>query len=152
MTISVRKMEPGDIPAVVEIDRTSFSLPWPESSYRYEIHDNTASRCLVAVDEDNGIVAMIVSWMIIDELHIATFATHSGYRRKGIGKLLLRAALNEASEGGARRAFLEVRESNEAAQAMYGAFGFKIAGRRPKYYRDNDEDAILMTLEPLEAA
>lgn len=152
MTVRVRKMEPGDIPAVVEIDRTSFSLPWPESSYRYEIHDNAASRCLVAVDDDSGIVAMIVSWMIQDELHIATFATHSGHRRKGIGKLLLRAALDEARAGGARRAFLEVRESNDAAQTMYEAFGFRITGRRPRYYRDNDEDAILMTLEPLEAA
>jgi hypothetical protein len=75
MTISVRRMGPGDIPAVVEIDRASFSLPWPESSYRYEIHDNKASRCLVAEDEENGVVAMIVSWMILDELHIATFAT-----------------------------------------------------------------------------
>jgi ribosomal-protein-alanine N-acetyltransferase len=152
MTISVRKMEPGDIPAVVEIDRASFSLPWPESSYRYEIHDNKASRCLVAEDGKNGIVAMIVSWMILDELHIATFATHREHRRKGIGTLLLRAALDDAQAGGARRAFLEVRESNNAAQAMYDRLGFKITGRRPRYYRDNDEDAILMTLEPLEAA
>jgi len=152
MRISVRKMESGDIPSVVEIDRASFSLPWPESSYQYEIHDNKASRCLVAEDEDNRIVAMIVSWMILDELHIATFATHSAHRRKGIGRLLLKAALEEARESGVRRAFLEVRESNIAAQAMYGGFGFQITGRRPRYYRDNDEDAILMTLEPLEAA
>lgn len=151
MTISVRRMEPGDIPAVVEIDRASFSLPWPESSYRYEVHENKASRCLVAEDEDNGVVAMIVSWVILDELHIATIATHSAHRRRGIGKLLLGCALDEARRGGVRRAFLEVRESNGAAQAMYEAFGFKKTGRRPKYYRDNDEDAILMTLEPLEA-
>jgi ribosomal-protein-alanine N-acetyltransferase len=152
MTISVRKMEPCDIPAVVEIDRASFSLPWPESSYHYELHDNKASRCLVAEDGENGVVAMIVSWMILDELHIATFATRSDHRRKGIGKLLLRSALDVAREDGARRAFLEVRESNNAAQAMYEGFGFKKTGRRPRYYRDNDEDAILMTLEPLEAA
>ena len=152
MTIRVRQMEPGDIPAVVEIDRASFSLPWPESSYRYEVHDNKASRCLVAEDAENGVVAMIVSWMILDELHIATLATHGAHRRKGIGRLLLWSALEEARKDGARRAFLEVRESNGAAQAMYEEFGFKITGRRPRYYRDNDEDAILMTLEPLEAA
>jgi len=95
---------------------------------------------------------MIVSWMILDELHIATFATHGEHRRRGIGRLLLKSALDEARVDGARRAFLEVRESNSAAQAMYEGFGFKITGRRPRYYRDNDEDAILMTLEPLEAA
>ena len=50
-----------------------------------------------------------------------------------------------------RRAFLEVRAGNDAAQAMYKKFGFEVTGIRPKYYRDNDEDAILMTLEPLEA-
>lgn len=85
-------------------------------------------------------------------MHIATFATRSEHRRKGIGKLLLKMALNDARAEGARRAFLEVRESNSAAQAMYEGFGFKVTGRRPRYYRDNDEDAILMTLEPLEAA
>ena len=95
---------------------------------------------------------MIVSWLIVDELHIATFATHVDHRRKGIGSLLLREALAEASKDGARRAFLEVRASNLAAQGMYERFGFKVSGRRPQYYRDNSEDAILMTLEPMEAA
>lgn len=152
MTIRIRRMEPGDIPAVVEIDRSSFSMPWPESSYRYEVHDNQASRCLVAEDETGMILAMIVSWMILDEMHIATLATHSQWRRKGIGSQLLRRALDEARAEGARRAFLEVRETNDGAQSMYEGFGFKVTGRRPRYYRDNDEDAILMTLEPLEAA
>jgi len=152
MSVTVRKMEPGDIPAVVTIDQTSFSLPWPESSYRYEVHDNKAARCFVAEDNNHKIVAMIVSWMIVDELHIATFATHLNFRRKGIGSRLLREALDDARAAGARRAFLEVREGNLAAQEMYQKFGFKVTGRRPRYYRDNDEDAILMTLEPLEAA
>jgi len=152
MTVIVRRMEAADIPAVVAIDQASFSLPWPESSYRYEVQNNAAARCLVAEGEGHEIMAMIVSWMLVDELHIATFATRFDHRRKGIGAQLLREALEEGREGGARRAFLEVREANRAAQAMYRKFGFEVAGRRPKYYRDNGEDAILMTLEPLEAA
>lgn len=151
MTVTVRKMKPDDIPAVVAIDQSSFTLPWPETSYRYELQSNKAARCLVAEDNDQEIVAMIVSWMIEDELHIATFATHLNHRRKGIGSLLLMQALEEARAVGARRAFLEVREGNVAAQEIYRKFGFKVAGRRLKYYRDNAEDAILMTLEPLEA-
>jgi ribosomal-protein-alanine N-acetyltransferase len=153
MTITVRKMQPGDIPAVVQIDRTAFSLPWPESSYRYEVQSNRAARCFVAENEsDHEIVAMIVSWMIVDELHIATIATHIDHRRMGIGSKLLEEALHDACSLGARRAFLEVRESNAAAQEMYQKFGFKVTGRRPGYYRDNNEDAMLMTLEPLEAS
>ena len=145
-------MESVDIPAVVAIDQGAFSLPWPESSYRHEVHDNTAARCFVVEDDDHEVVAMIVSWIIVDELHIATFATHLEHRRKGIGSQLLTVALADARAGGARRAFLEVREGNLAAQEMYRKFGFIVTGRRPKYYRDNGEDAILMTLSPLEPA
>lgn len=150
MTVTVRKMMPEDLPAVVQIDRTSFSLPWPEQTYRYEVTSNPSARCLVAETEERTIAAMIVSWIVVDELHIATFATHSDYRRQGIGSRLLSQALSDGRRMGVRRAFLEVRAGNEAAQAMYRKFGFAVTGRRPKYYRDNDEDAILMTLEPLE--
>jgi ribosomal-protein-alanine N-acetyltransferase len=139
-----------DLPAVTGIDKISFSLPWPESSYRFEVADNEAARCFVAEAEDGRIAAMIVSWIIVDEAHIATFATHPDFRRQGIGSKLLSEALDDARQAGARRAFLEVRASNETAQEMYKRFGFEVAGRRPRYYRDNAEDAILMTLERLE--
>jgi ribosomal-protein-alanine N-acetyltransferase len=152
MTTLIRKMKPGDIAAVAAIDQASFSLPWPESSYRYEVESNQAARCLVAEEGTGEIVAMIVSWMILDELHIATLATRTDRRRTGIGSQILRQALADARSGGAQRAFLEVRAGNLAAQEMYLKLGFAITGRRPRYYRDNGEDAILMTLEPLEAA
>ncbi len=151
MTVTIRKMLLEDLPTVVQIDRMSFSLPWPEQTYRYEITANPSARCLVAETDEKKIAAMIVSWIVVDELHIATFATHCNYRRKGIGSLLLTEALNDGRRLGMRRAFLEVRAGNEAAQAMYRKFGFAVTGRRPKYYRDNDEDAILMTLESLES-
>jgi len=141
----------SDIPAVAAIDQASFSLPWPEGSYRYEVASNQAARCFVAEDGNGEIAAMIVSWMIVDELHIATIATRPDCRRTGIGSRLLKEALSDATTCGARSVFLEVRESNLAAQEMYYKFGFKITGRRPRYYRDNGEDAVLMTLEPLEA-
>jgi ribosomal-protein-alanine N-acetyltransferase len=150
MTVTVRPMQLNDIPAVVAIDQQSFSLPWPETSYRYELQSNRASRTFVAESEDHEIVAMVVSWLVVDELHIATIATSPKYRRRGIGSQILRAALVDARAAGAMRAFLEVRAGNEEAQSMYRTFGFTITGRRSAYYRDNGEDAILMTLEPLE--
>jgi ribosomal-protein-alanine N-acetyltransferase len=145
-------MRLDDIPEVVRIDQMSFSLPWPEQSYRYEVRENKAARCFVAEATDQRIVAMIVSWMIVDELHVATLATHEEHRREHIASLLLAEALRDARGLGAKRVFLEVRESNAAALEMYQKFGFEAAGRRPNYYRDNGEDAILMTLESLEAA
>ena len=150
MNVIIRKMTVADVPAVSAIDRMSFTLPWPESAFHYEVADNRLARCFVGETDEKRIVAAVVSWVIIDELHIATIATHPDFRRRGIGKRILTEALQDGYKAGARRAFLEVRETNEAAQTMYRKFGFAVTGRRPKYYKDNGEDAILMTLEPLE--
>jgi [ribosomal protein S18]-alanine N-acetyltransferase len=137
-----------DLPVVVELDRISFSLPWPERSFRFELTDNTASRCWVA-EVDGRVVGMVVGWMLVDEMHIATIATHPDYRRHGIASKLLLHTLLKSLDEGARSSFLEVRESNVAAQEMYLKFGYEKMGRRKRYYRDNDEDAILMYLKSL---
>lgn len=150
MNVTIRKMELEDMAAVIEIDQMSFTLPWPPRTFQYEVSENQAARCLVAETDDKKIAAMIVSWIVADELHIATFATHAEFRRQGIGVQLLSEALNDARRLGARRAFLEVRAGNQVAQTMYKKSGFEVTGRRLKYYRDNAEDAILMTLEHLE--
>ena len=150
MNLTIRKMTVEDIQAVVELDQKSFSLPWPERSFRFELTDNPASRCWVA-DVDGKLVGMIVVWLIVDEAHVATLATHPDYRRQGIGRRLLAHALLHMIPDGARRSFLEVRESNFAAQEMYRKFGYEVTGRRRRYYRDNDEDAILMNLDSLDA-
>jgi ribosomal-protein-alanine N-acetyltransferase len=150
MKVSIRKMTVEDVPVAAQLDRMSFSLPWPEHAFYYEVKDNSAARCFVAETEDRKVVGMIVSWVILDELHIATIAVHPDYRRQGIGELILTKALRDGREAGTRHALLEVRAGNEAAQNLYRKFGFKAAGRRPKYYKDNGEDAILMNLDDLE--
>jgi ribosomal-protein-alanine N-acetyltransferase len=94
---------------------------------------------------------MIVVWLIVEEAHVATIATHPDFRRKGIAKRLLAHALRKLMEQGARSSFLEVRESNRAAQELYRKFGYEETGRRRRYYKDNDEDAILMNLSSLSA-
>src|ERR1041385_3367151 len=150
MNLTIRKMTLEDIPAVVELDQRSFSLPWPERPFRFEITENPASHCWVA-EADGKVVGMIVVWLIVDEAHVATIATHPDFRRQGIGKNLLGYALRDLIGKGARSSFLEVRESNVAAQDMYRQFGYKESGRRRRYYKDNDEDAILMNLDSLNA-
>ena len=150
MNLSIRKMMVDDVTTVVDLDQKSFSLPWPERSFRFELTDNPASRCWVA-ELDGRVVGMIVVWLIVDEAHVATLATHPDHRRLGIGRRLLAHALRQIMQDGARSSFLEVRASNLAAQEMYRKFGYEATGRRRHYYRDNDEDAILMSLDSLNA-
>ena len=145
MTATIRRMTMQDVPAVHEIDVLSFSMPWPERSFHFELSGNPVSRAWVA-EMDERIAAMLVLWLIVDEAHIATIAVHPDFRRQGIGEQILLSALRAARQEGARRAFLEVRAGNAAAQAMYKKYGFVVAGVRRGYYKDNNEDALLMDL------
>jgi [ribosomal protein S18]-alanine N-acetyltransferase len=151
MKVLIRKMTVEDVPVAAQLDRMSFTLPWPEHAFTYEVRDNFAARCFVAETEDRKVVGMVVSWVILDELHIATIAVHPDYRRQGIGELILTKALQDGYEAGTRHALLEVRAGNEAAQNLYRKFGFKAVGKRLKYYKDNGEDAVLMNLDDLES-
>lgn len=147
--MNIRRMTLDDVPAVVVLDRLSFTLPWPERSFRFELTSNPASRCWV-YELDREIVGTIVAWLLVDEAHIATIATHPDYRRQGIARNLLTYALRYMSTEGAVTSFLEVRENNMPALEMYHEFGYAAVGRRKKYYKDTGEDAILMTLPNLD--
>jgi [ribosomal protein S18]-alanine N-acetyltransferase len=155
----IRPMSEKDIDQVLEIDRRSFSLAWPPSAYRYELKQNPGSMLWVAEwnstpqifptarETSPLIVGVIVLWMILDEGHIATIAVHPDYRNQGIGSQLLITALQEAIRQKAGQVTLEVRASNINAQKLYQRFHFELVGRRPRYYRDNNEDALVMTVQ-----
>lgn len=151
--IDIRPMRDEDLARVSEIDQISFSQPWPDDAYRYELHNNPNSRSFVAeikkIDKVREVVGVIVVWLILDEAHIATLAVDPCYRGKGIGRKLVAEAMEEAVHQGANVATLEVRASNEAARSLYQDFGFQVVGRRLRYYLDNGEDAILMTADGL---
>ncbi len=142
----------ADISAVAAIDRVSFPTPWPKEAFLYELTQRPDSFCRVAElgrPEDRILVGTIVVWLVGDIAHIATLAIKPGFRRKGIGQALLAQTLIESLARGAQRALLEVRESNVNAQRLYRKFGFREAGRKPDYYQDTHEDAVVMTLMPL---
>lgn len=152
--IAIRAMTLDDLPEVLAIDQLSFPSPWPERSYRYELTENRASTLLVADREEDGqrsVVGYLGYWLIADEVHISTLAVHPDHRGQGIGRRLLQDGLRSARVRGARMATLEVRPSNEVAVGLYRTFGFVVVGRRSGYYRDNGEDALLMTLLKLRA-
>lgn len=151
--IHIRHMHEDDLAVVMEIDRLSFSLPWSKSAYEYELHENPNSRLWVAetslAESAPCVVGMSVVWLILDEAHIATLAIHPNFRGQGIAKRILIDSLQQAIWDGATLATLEVRANNLAAQQLYTHFGFDIVGRRPRYYRDNNEDALIMTIDKL---
>ncbi|MEW5871984.1 MAG: ribosomal protein S18-alanine N-acetyltransferase [Chloroflexota bacterium] len=153
-TLTIRFMRLEDVEQVQAIDRISFSMPWPLSAYNYEIKNNPLSLLWVAEathpDAPPHIVGMVVVWLILEEAHIANIAVHPDYRGRGISKTLLAVALKEAIRRGSQKATLEVRAHNQVAQKLYRRFGFEIVGQRPKYYRDNYEDALIMTVDNLE--
>jgi ribosomal-protein-alanine N-acetyltransferase len=148
MSMTIRKMAVEDIDQVLAIDEASFSMPWPARSFHFEVTNNPASRSWVA-EIEGQVVGMVVAWMIVDEIHIATIATHNDFRRQGIAEKLLIHTLKSAKEEGALTSFLEVRESNRFARQMYNKFGYVEVGRRRHYYKDNNEDAILMSLDSI---
>jgi ribosomal-protein-alanine N-acetyltransferase len=147
--ISYRRMQQEDLLEVTQIDLISFSLPWPSNSFRYELSDNLNARPWVAEaslnDGSKVIAAMTVLWVILDEVHIGTFAVHPDYRRQGIGAQLLNYALQNAVDEGATRAWLEVRRGNSPALELYQKMGFEWIDTRKKYYQDNGEDALILT-------
>lgn len=153
----IRKMQESDLEQVQAIDRLSFSLPWPAKAYRYELLENPNSLLWVAEIESvqdgsagkQEVLGMIVIWLILDEAHIATLAVHPEYRGRGIASELLVTGLQEAIQRGAKLATLEVRAGNLSAQELYRRFGFQIVGDRRAYYKDNREDALIMSLHNL---
>ena len=153
--ITIRPMQPQDMQQVVAVDQASFSLPWPATAYHYELYDHPLSFLLVAEaqapDSSSApsIVGVVVVWLILGEAHIATIAVHPDYRGQGIARKLIAAALKDAIQKESYEATLEVRAQNFIAQKLYLRFGFQIVGRRPRYYRDNNEDALIMTVYKL---
>lgn len=142
-----------DIPAVMEIERQSFSLPWSEGIYRYELRHNPYAMYLAVRSRDKrwpSVVAYGGVWFYLPEVHISTIAVHPRFRGLHLGAWLLAHLLLEGVKEGASEASLEVRVSNRVAQHLYLSFGFRVVGRRYRYYSDNHEDAYIMTLKPLD--
>lgn len=146
--IVVDPMSLDDVQAVHEIERLSFRTPWPAYAFEQELRGNRLARYVVARAGER-VVGFAGVWLMVDDAHVTTFGVHPDWRRQGIGRQLLLNLAELSSAIGARRMTLEVRVSNVAAQALYGAFGFQVVGRRPRYYTDDDEDALVMTTPDL---
>ena len=140
--ISFREMTPEDAEAVEEVEKASFSMPWSRKSF-WEEAANERTYYLLALDDDK-VIGYAGTWILDDEAQITNVAVAPEYRGQKVGTGLMEHLIQEAKQRGATRMTLEVRPSNTAALALYAKFGFKDCGRRPHYYLDNGEDAVIM--------
>ena len=155
MPLTVEAMSLADIAEVHEIERLSFSTPWPAYAFEQELTGNRLARYVVARAPLGGrerVIGFAGIWLMVDEAHVTTFGVHPEWRRRGVGRRLLLSLLELALEIGAARMTLEVRVSNLAAQSLYAGFGFAAAGERRGYYTDDGEDALVMTTPDLRSA
>ena len=143
--ISYEIMTLDHIPAVAQLERENFSMPWSENVLRMELN-NPLSYWLVAVDEGE-VVGYVGSQIVPDEADMMNLAVRHDYRRKGVGRCLVSALLNGLMERGVRSLSLEVRASNAPACTLYESLGFSLVGRRPGYYKMPKEDALILRKE-----
>ena len=148
-TIEIDRMIQSDLDQVLAIEQASFTMPWSRNLFLSEFRNAPVSLMLVArsSNEPPAIIGYIVCWIVADEMHILDLATEPSRRRKGIARQLVLAALMYGFERNVRRAFLEVRTSNEAALNLYEGLGFVRSIVRKGYYDLPVEDAVVMALE-----
>ncbi len=133
-----------EIDDVLAIEEASFSNPWTREMYLAEFENRDVAFFYLARDAGGALAGFCSFWRILDELHINNLAVAPALRRQGVGAALLTRVLNDASQTGARRATLEVRQSNVEAKRLYQRFGFSVAGIRRGYYTHPVEDALVL--------
>ncbi len=141
----IRAGRPADLDEVEAIERASFGDPWPRRALGRELLADAMRLPLVAVS-GAGVIGYLMAWRQVDELHVLNLAVAPAGRRRGIASRLLAAAVADALARGMVAVTLEVRESNDGAREFYRRHGFADVGRRPRYYVDTGEDALIMTL------
>jgi ribosomal-protein-alanine N-acetyltransferase len=129
---------------ILEIENSSFPSPWTLHAFRQELSRVISQFWALTVDE--MLAGYICFWIFAGEIHLMNIAVHPKMRRKGFGVYLLTAMIEVGKSRAIGKAWLEVRPSNVKAQALYRKMGFREIGRRPRYYTDTNEDAIIMSL------
>ncbi|KPL04551.1 MAG: hypothetical protein AMJ90_00460 [candidate division Zixibacteria bacterium SM23_73_2] len=138
----IKRMALEDLDEVVKIENQSFSDPWKREFFSEEINNDFASPLVAKLDQN--VVGYACLWIFFGELQIANIAVEKDFRRKGIGTKILERITDYARDKSCLKITLDVRESNQGAIDLYNKFGFKIVGRRKKYYRFPVEDSLIM--------
>ena len=144
MTAPLRPAGEADLNQVVQIERSSFADPWTEESFRRLLGGHPAIFQVIECPPDFRVAGYVIAFAVGEDAELLNVAVESKFRGKGLAGQMLDAVLMELGGRGVRTAVLEVRESNNAARALYGSRGFTEIGRRRNYYRRPVEDALVM--------
>lgn len=149
----LRPLQAEDLPAVMQIEETTFSDDaWPLSFYQNDLRNPHAFYFALDVEQEetSKLAGYAVYWLLDTEAHLMNIAVAPRWQGKHLGEYLLLESLAALQEQGAEECTLEVRVGNLPAQKLYRKAGFRVEGRRRHYYQDNGEDALLMTTPPLD--
>jgi ribosomal-protein-alanine N-acetyltransferase len=138
---SIRPLSYADLPQVIAIERRTFTTPWSLAMFVLEL-SKSSGLCLAATDDDGQLLGYLICSRFDTVWHLMNIAVDPSQRRRGVGSALLERMIERA--GPDEEYTLEVRPSNAQAITLYERLGFRPAGRRPRYYRDNGEDALIM--------
>jgi ribosomal-protein-alanine N-acetyltransferase len=144
----------ADLDTIMQIERQVFKYPWSRHMYLVDLQHNRMASYLVVFSADSGddrvppVLAYGGFWLMVDEAHIATVASHPDWRGCGLGQYLMLGLLEQAVARGAVSSTLEVRVGNLPARTLYDKLGYEPRGTRRHYY-ENGEDALIMTTPAL---
>ncbi len=138
-------MRKEHVAQIAELEKLCFSAPWSEKSIASEL-ENDISLWLVALEGDT-VVGYVGSQTACGDTDMMNIAVHPDWRRRGIAQILIELLIQRLKNWGCASLSLEVRASNAAAIALYEKLEFKQVGRRPNYYRDPKEDALILRKE-----
>lgn len=138
-------MDSRHVAQVAALEKQCFSEPWSENSVASEL-SNPLSAWLVAMDGD-ALAGYVGSQSVMGESDMMNIAVDAHYRRQGIAQALVEALVAQLKEKGNHSLTLEVRISNQPAIALYEKLGFEQVGKRPNYYRNPKEDALILRKE-----
>lgn len=134
----------NDLSDLLTIEKASFTQPWSEAAFLSEINRLPPSLYVARLTLESPVTGYICFWPVADEFQMLNLAVHPDYRRQGVGRDLLSFLLTEAKAKKVSKVFLEVRPSNLVALELYRSLGFMVLYRRPGYYGQGGEDALVM--------
>ncbi|MGI8728719.1 MAG: ribosomal protein S18-alanine N-acetyltransferase [Solirubrobacteraceae bacterium] len=143
--LHIRRLTYADLPQIIALERRAFPTPWSLAMFVLEL--SKSGGVPLAALEGDVLIGFLICSRYDTVWHIMNLAVDPARRREGIATLLLSTLIDRIDDDRARFT-LEVRESNIGAIALYERYGFRAAGRRRRYYRDNGEDAVIMWRTP----
>lgn len=147
MKLSIRSAASADLPAMMSLEKhPATAAHWTAQQYEALFRGHSPERRALIIEDESGLQGFVIARVVDREWEIENIAVAGPARRRGLGTRLLGELLDQARGRGADAVFLEVRESNRAARALYEKWAFLESGRRPGYYKDPEEDALLYRL------